>query len=424
MNMWFKTAASVVSAAYVFSGFAAVEAPFEVGDWGNFCKGAVSHTFDDNTAGQISKGQPVFDEKGFHMTMFVVTGWGPNWGNMKSAFAKGHEIASHSQTHGGTMSDAESAPSQSIIKENVPGEKCVTVAYPNCNVPNPQTNLKQCYIAGRVCDGQIGGKTPNDWYRVSAIICGSNQSNGNSAQSFNSKADQAANSGGWLVWVHHGVGSGDHSYATTDPNHLKDHMNYLDQNRGKIWCETFGNVARYIKERNAASIAVKSSDVNGITITVTDNLADSVFNYPLSIRRPLPDGWDTAVVSQNGKPVEDSIVTVNSKKYVMFKAIPDSGDVLISKGPVSVAQRGSRFTANANSSVVYKNSSLILNRNKLNGSDLVVTILNLNGRVLATYKVSQNQSSITLNDKITQSAFIVNITGNNRTITETFIPQM
>ena len=40
-------------------------------------------------------------------------------------------------------------------------------------------------------------------------------------------------------------------------------------------------------------------------------------------------GVTTAVVTQKGNAVEDSIVTVNSKRYVMFKAVPDGGDVLI-----------------------------------------------------------------------------------------------
>lgn len=422
MNMWFKTAASVVSAAYVFSGFAAVEAPFEVGDWGNFCKGAISHTFDDNTAGQTSVAQPAFDEKGFHMTLFINTNGVSNWDKFKKAYAAGHEVASHNQNHDSNVSGLK--PSQDAIRNGVPGEKCASIAYPNCNTPGDGEVLK-LYIAGRNCDGQVAAKSPTNMAQISSKMFGAGSCNcPNDANSMNGFADQAAQKNGWAVTCHHGVTGDNHSWAVTSMDAIKSHLDYLNQNRGKIWCETFGNVARYIKERNAANIAVKSSDANGIIITVTDNLADDVFNYPLSIRRPLPDGWDTAVVTQNGKPVDDSIVTVDSKKYVMFKAIPDSGDVLISKGPISVAKRDSRFSVNANSSVAYKNSSLILNRNQLNGSDMVVTILNLNGRVLATYKVAKNQSSIALNEKITQSAFIVNITGNNRTITETFIPQM
>ena len=95
--------------------------------------------------------------------------------------------------------------------------------------------------------------------------------------------------------------------------------------------ETFGNVARYILERNAASVKETSSRDDRLTLQVTDNLADSIFNYPITLRRPLPANWPGAVVSQNHKPVTAQIVDVAAKKYVMFDVVPDGGDVIISK---------------------------------------------------------------------------------------------
>lgn len=148
----FTALSLLLSSAVTISVTAEVETPFNVCTWENNCKAAVSHTFDDNTAGQTGAGQEAFDAKGFKMTLFTVTGsMNPNWTKLNDAFAKGHEIASHSVLHGGTMPDNECPTSQSTIREQVPGEKCITIAYPNCNIPNPQTQLKMCYIAGRVC---------------------------------------------------------------------------------------------------------------------------------------------------------------------------------------------------------------------------------------------------------------------------------
>src|SRR5690554_8232597 len=92
LNKW---GLAVLLNALMVPALAGVESPFEVGTWGNFCDGAISHTFDDNTAGQISSAQPLFDEKGFKMTFFICTGWGADWDNLKKAFEKGHEIGSH-----------------------------------------------------------------------------------------------------------------------------------------------------------------------------------------------------------------------------------------------------------------------------------------------------------------------------------------
>jgi hypothetical protein len=152
---------------------AGVEAPFEIGTWGNFAKGAVSHTFDDNTTNQTGSGQAAFDQYGFHMTLFTVTqSMNPNWEKLKTAFAKGHEVASHSVTHpNGTMPASELSPSQKKIQEKVPGEKCATIAYPNCNTPGDGEVLKY-YIAGRNCDGKINPKSPTNWAQIGSKCLG------------------------------------------------------------------------------------------------------------------------------------------------------------------------------------------------------------------------------------------------------------
>jgi len=402
---------------------AAVDAPYEVGAWGNFAQGAVSHTFDDNTAGQTSTAQPLFDAQGFHMTLFTVTqSMNPNWNNLVKAFEKGHEIASHSVTHAGTMPDAECPTSQKTIWQKVAGEKCVTIAYPNCNIPNPQTELKKCYIAGRICDGQIASKTPSDFYRVGAIMAGS--AGTNTASGFNSKADEAATKGGWLVWCHHGVGNDGHGYSNTNTDALKSNLEYLATNRNKIWTESFGNVARYIKERDAASVTKKDSTDKGITLSVTDNLPDSTYNYPLSIRRPLPTGWTKVVVKQGAKEVEDTIVTVNSKQYVMFKAVPDGGDILISNGDI-VAVGTERRAFGTSALVTRQNFTLTLNRDYFDGNKVVVTFFSISGKVIGRRVLGKSESGIDLRDQhLTKSSFIVKVADGKKTCSDLFMPQM
>ena len=88
---------------------------------------------------------------------------------------------------------------------------------------------------------------------------------------------------------------------------------------------------RYIKERNAVNVAESSNTGDSITLQVTDTLDNTIYNYPLTIRRPLPAGWLAVKVSQNGLPVNASIMKVNSVKYVMFDVVPNGGDVVLSK---------------------------------------------------------------------------------------------
>ncbi|MBN1577375.1 MAG: polysaccharide deacetylase family protein [Chitinispirillaceae bacterium] len=396
---------------------AAANSDFKVGTWGNFCLGAFSHTFDDNTANQTKVAQPLFDAKGFHMTLFTVTGSGKfpvSWDNMKNAFAKGHEIASHSATHQVPMSTAELSPSQKTIRENVPGEKCVSLAYPNCSYIS-ESEVRKYYIAGRVCDNKIVDSTPSNFYQISSFLSGGGNLSGASA--FNAKADEAVSKHGWCVLLHHGVGKGDY-LAYTEVADIEGNLDYLDKNRDKIWVESFGNVARYIKERNAAKITVTSSSDESITIQVADNLDDSIFNYPLSIRCELPDGWKSAVVKREGKDVEDTIVTVNSKKYIMFKAVPDGGEVVISSGATKspYRYRPFGFGFDISSPVKRLGASLVIDPRRFSGSGHVVTLFDLIGKKLARYCIGDDESRIVLPvDKINRSAVLVKITGINTT---------
>src|SRR4029077_20604831 len=119
-----------------------VAAPYEIGTWEGFRPAAISYTFDDDLPNQCSVAVPMFNAKGFKLTLFTVTGptwYSPaNWTALKSAALAGHEIASHTVTHP-TLSGlttgqqiSELKNSQATINANITNQQCVTLAYPNC----------------------------------------------------------------------------------------------------------------------------------------------------------------------------------------------------------------------------------------------------------------------------------------------------
>ena len=69
---------------------------------------------------------------------------------------------------------------------------------------------------------------------------------------------------------------------------------------------------------------------NSLTIQLTDTLDNAVYKYPVTIRRPLPMGWQAAKVTQNEKTSDASIVEADSEKYIMFDVIPDAGEIVLS----------------------------------------------------------------------------------------------
>lgn len=316
-----------------------VDSLYEVGTWQGFRQGAVSYTFDDGCANQFTVAIPLFNQYDFKLTLFTVTSWGPNWSNLQAAADSGHEVANHTVNHGhlGTLTrdqlNTEFKSSQALINSRVKGQTSLTMAYPYCETAIDSI-CEKYFIAARICSNVIESKTPPDFMKISSFICG-DQGQIKTSTDFNNKANSAAAAKGWVVYLIHGIindkGVSDGGYSPVSSANLRGSIEYLDKNRDRIWVNTFGNVARYIKERNCTSVKEISANDSLITFDVTDTLDNLIYNFPITIRREYPQGWDTLEVTQNGRRIDYQTVEVNSTKYLMLDVVPDSGNVEIAK---------------------------------------------------------------------------------------------
>jgi len=319
-----------------------VAAPYQIGTWEGFRPAAISYTFDDNVPNQYSIAVPMFHQAGFKITLFTVINYWTSftWSMAQTAASYGDEIGSHTVTHtslntvSATQLTNELANSQSTINSRITNQLCVTLAYPNCAVPN-ETVVAQYYIAARGCSGSLVPSTPSDFMNISSFVLGSAGSY-TTAASINSLANSAAASQSWCVYLIHSIDIND-DYSPLSSTALQASVNYLSANQSKFWVETFGNVVRYIQERNASSVTETANSGSSITIQVTNNLGNSIYNYPITLRRPLPTGWPSALVTQTGKDVGAQVVVVGTTNFLMFDVVPNGGDVMISTGIVVVA---------------------------------------------------------------------------------------
>jgi oligosaccharide reducing-end xylanase len=319
---------------------------YQIGTWSGFRTAAVSYTFDDNCSNQLAVAIPIFNQFNFKTTLFTVTNWVTNWTPLKNAASQDHEIASHTVTHSvlsslnSTSQDNELKNSQSVIETNIANRKCMTLAYPNCIEADRKITAKY-YMAARGCSGAVEGATPAQFMNISSIVCGSSGSN-TTAQSLNNLANQAVTKGGWCVLLFHGIDN-DGGYSPIASSVIRTHLQHLDSLKNVIWVSTFGNVARYIRERDSVSVREVSNTASSITIQVTDNLDNSVFNYPVTIRRAKPAGWSQFSVTQKGQNVAFSIVSQD----IMFDVVPDGGDVVLLNGSVANTPGGLQTKPNA-----------------------------------------------------------------------------
>lgn len=302
---------------------ATIPAPYELATWRGFRDSAVSYTFDDNSPKQFSVAQPMFDAKGLHATFFCIVGdlSSSQWAVINNASSKGHEIGSHTLTHPDltTLSDddvtVELFGAQQLI-ESQTGGKCVSIAYPYCRVPE-RSITSEYYAFARSCNGALVPSTPADFLSIGSM---------GPEGDMNAKADDAASSGSWLVWLLHGIDDDPACCPIASPV-LQANLDHVTSDSNKWWVETFGNVSRYIQERDAAVLTVLSSEAASITLRLTHGLDNTIFDYPLTLRRPMPSGWAAAAVTQDGAAVESRIVDGK----LMFDAVPNGGDIVLAK---------------------------------------------------------------------------------------------
>ncbi len=310
---------------------------------------AISYTFDDDCPNQYAIAVPMFHAAGIKMTLFTVTSWVPNWSVLQTAASYGDEIASHTVTHADLLNNIsatqltnEVVNSQSIINSYITNQSCLTLAYPNCNVPLNNSLVPQYYFAARVCSGSLIGPSPLSFMTLSSFILG-NTGSYTTGASINSLADSAVTQGRWCVYLIHAI-DGDSGYSPLSSTALQSSVNYTSTNQSKFWVETFGNVVRYMKERAGSSVTETANTGNSITVQVTNALDNSIYNYPITLRRPLPDGWAAAAVTQNGQPITTHPVTLGTTNYVMFDVVPNGGDIVLTPSVLLFTLSNPTFT--------------------------------------------------------------------------------
>lgn len=328
----------------------------EIGTWAGFRKGAASFTFDDGAPSHVSDGGPLFDKYGYKGTFNVVVNWNPDWSGFGNMAKNGHEIASHSNTHGQNMSGEEASSKKSIEGKIQQKYGIITVAYPNCNVPN-KSAVQQNYVIGRICNGSwqsqpdmMGKDGPSDWTMASAIMTGSTGTN-----DFKGNMQKAVQQGGWIAFLTHGFenkNNGSATYSPTPLSAIEDGLKWAQQNDKDIWVAPMGHVAMYIKERKAAKAEATSSG-GTITVKLTHNIKDNVsdYDYPLSLR--VKTDLSKATVKQANALLESKI----DGGYVYFDAVPNAGDITISGDGGSTPPSSSSETPKSSSSVTPPQSS-------------------------------------------------------------------
>jgi peptidoglycan/xylan/chitin deacetylase (PgdA/CDA1 family) len=383
-----------------------VSSPYEVATWLGFRKAAISYTFDDNCSNQFTKAIPIFDEFSYKLTLFTVTDSINDWEKLKSAADSGHEIANHTVSHPHISNPTLTVEQQKIeldsstalINDKIGSKQIYTLAYPYCELWNAAL-CKSLFIAARGCSGSIEPKTPANMMNVSSIICGA-AGNIKTEANFQTYATNAAKKSGWLVYLIHGIDN-DFGYSSLSSEVLRASLQYLSTNDDKYWVSSFGNVARYIRERNSLSVEETSNQDNLITLIVSDTMDNEIFNTPVSLRRVLPGPWLSADAYQNDNLIKSDTMEENNIRYIMFDVVPDAGEIkLIQNGSTGLNHQSINNPDPKNELKVWlRNNSLVFSLPESTGNNFSVSIFDMKGtRVLnnISCKVTNGNGTVNL----------------------------
>lgn len=131
----------------------------------------------------------------------------------------------------------------------------------------------------------------------------------------------------WLVLVFHGVdGIG---WEALSSQYLDEYFQYI-KSKDELWVATFGDVARYMRERMNSTVEAENKGKE-INVNVSNNLDTSLYNLPVTLKTYVPNGWKEVSIAQ-GQTSSDAVAQKDSiGTFIIYQVIPNTGSAILTK---------------------------------------------------------------------------------------------
>ncbi len=315
----------------------ATNGQIEICLWDDDRMAAASVTIDDNQAADHAWWQALGATTGLRFTWFIITGRvgqdGSTWPSFAALAAAGHGMGSHSVTHFANTNPPwlgiawEYHASRTNI-ENMIQQPALTMAYANGYVaPNDRIVAAQYYAAVR---GVIG--TPNRANLIDYMNAGSVSRTSVLGREYIDAVQFGTSSVAWLnnvVYKRGWLCAHYHSVPEASRPGAAESMAYLASQSNEIWTALFQDVIRYGQERDTAQLALLTNTPARVVFTLTDDMYDAWYDYPLTIKLRLYPHWSNAVAVQAARRVPLRVAATNGAQYALLRVVPDHGTVQV-----------------------------------------------------------------------------------------------
>ncbi|MDB5134321.1 MAG: polysaccharide deacetylase family protein [Mucilaginibacter sp.] len=268
---------------------------------------------------------------------------GSTWDDFRRDAAEGYEIASHSITHATMpgMDEANISYELEKSKEEILNQMGARYTF-SCEVPYGYENDRVMQIAYKIYPA-LRNRMPEPWLKE--IDRASRQTPGTTDKDYiqwqrgattktplplmKSWVDTAAaKNNTWLVLVFHGVDS--LGYEALNHTLLDEYFQYIKGNEDKLWVATFGDVTRYMREREHAK--VNGAEKNGkITVTLAHTLDSKMYDLPLTLKTYVPSVWKKIRIQQGENSKQATIAKDEKGNYVLYQADVNATTIIITK---------------------------------------------------------------------------------------------
>jgi peptidoglycan/xylan/chitin deacetylase (PgdA/CDA1 family) len=136
-----------------------------------------------------------------------------------------------------------------------------------------------------------------------------------------------ANKDMWLVLVFHGIDS--LGWEWTPIPKLEEYFTYIKGKEDKLWIATFGDVTKYMREREASTVNAANKD-GKIKVSLTHSLDKSMYDLPLTLKTYVPKNWSKVSVSQGADTKTIYLLHDEKGNYVLYQAVPNGTDTILS----------------------------------------------------------------------------------------------
>jgi Predicted xylanase/chitin deacetylase len=272
-----------------------------------------------------------------------------SWGAFRKLLKDGKlDVGNHSLTHekltqlNDAKLDSEVNGARARLRKAFPGQDVICLMYPD-NVSNDvvRVKVKEQHYAAR---GGLRGDNSldpqdNDWFNLKTHGLtnrepgqGSGPDGAVLVSDMNAWIDSGIRNHRWVIEMLHGVKEKDpYSYAPPVSADVAEHFSYLSGKLDQVWCGTFTEVTKYIRERQNATLTQLATDGSSLALSLKDSLDDTIFNFPLTLKTQVPDDWETVRVEQSGKTQVVKAMAESGVNYIYYDAIPDQGNISISQ---------------------------------------------------------------------------------------------